>query len=101
MGSSKQIFKLLVKQSNSRKKHVSNETIYQFAELETYLGETERTRIIYEEGINQPNLDMPDLLWKSYIDFEISEKEIENARALYERLLQKTVHFKVSAPASI
>jgi hypothetical protein len=40
-------------------------------------------------------LDMPELLWKSYIDFEIAQKEHERARVLYERLLERTAHIKV------
>lgn len=39
---------------------------------------------------------MPELLWKSYIDFEISQDETENARQLFERLLERTLHVKVS-----
>jgi hypothetical protein len=42
-----------------------------FAELEKMLGEAERARAIYELAISQPLLDMPEALWKSYIDFEI------------------------------
>lgn len=38
---------------------------------------------------------MPEMLWKNYIDFEIDEGEGANARALYERLLEKTGHVKV------
>ena len=38
---------------------------------------------------------MPELVWKSYIDFEISQEEPERARQLYERLLEKTLHVKV------
>ena len=38
---------------------------------------------------------MPELLWKSYIDFEIEEGERENARSLYERLVTKSGHHKV------
>ena len=40
---------------------------------------------------------MPELLWKSYIDFEISQDETENARQLFERLLERTLHVKVRA----
>jgi crooked neck len=43
----------------------------------------------------QPQLDMPELLWKAYIDFEEEEAEYERTRALYERLLEKTEHVKV------
>ncbi|KAI4467734.1 pre-mrna splicing factor [Holotrichia oblita] len=70
-------------------------TWMKFAELETLLGDYERARAIYELAINQSRLDMPELLWKSYIDFEISQEEFENARRLYERLLERTIHVKV------
>lgn len=66
-----------------------------YAELERSLCETERARAIYELAIAQPALDMPELLWKAYIDFEIGEGEFENTRALYERLLDRTKHLKV------
>lgn len=39
---------------------------------------------------------MPELLWKAYIDFEISQEEPEKARQLYERLLERTLHVKVT-----
>ncbi|XP_022919462.1 protein crooked neck [Onthophagus taurus] len=70
-------------------------TWMKFAELENLLGDNDRARAIYELAINQPRLDMPELLWKSYIDFEIAQEEFENARNLYERLLERTVHVKV------
>lgn len=38
---------------------------------------------------------MPELLWKAYIDLEIEEGERERARALYERLLERSGHVKV------
>lgn len=38
---------------------------------------------------------MPELLWKAYIDFEIEEGERENARDLYEKLVQQSGHVKV------
>jgi crooked neck len=34
-------------------------------------------------------------LWKAYIDFEIEEGEADNARGLYEQLLERTGHVKV------
>jgi crooked neck len=67
----------------------------QFAELERGLDDTDRARAIYELGIEQATLDMPELVWKSYIDFEEYEGEYDRVRALYERLLQKTDHVKV------
>ncbi|KAM9839894.1 crooked neck-like protein 1 [Aulostomus maculatus] len=70
-------------------------TWIKFAELETILGDTERARAIYELAIGQPRLDMPEVLWKSYIDFEIEQEEFGNTRNLYKRLLQRTQHVKV------
>ncbi|EEQ90380.1 NineTeen Complex (NTC) component [Blastomyces dermatitidis] len=66
-----------------------------FAELERGLDDIDRARAIYELGISQPVLDMPELLWKSYIDFEEYEGEYDRTRMLYERLLEKTDHVKV------
>lgn len=66
-----------------------------FAELERSLGETDRARAVFELAIAQPLLDMPEQLWKAYIDFEIAEGERELTRKLYERLLDRTQHVKV------
>ncbi|KAF8513591.1 protein prenylyltransferase [Hysterangium stoloniferum] len=67
-----------------------------FAELETTLQDLPRTRAIYELALSQPQgLSMPELLWKSYIDFEVDEGERERARALYERLVERSGHWKV------
>ncbi|RQM08319.1 hypothetical protein DH86_00003806, partial [Scytalidium sp. 3C] len=66
-----------------------------FAELERGLDDLDRTRAIFELAISQPVLDMPELLWKAYIDFEEEEGEYERTRNLYERLLEKTDHVKV------
>ncbi|MQL94752.1 hypothetical protein Taro_027432, partial [Colocasia esculenta] len=91
-----------------------------FAELERSLNETDRARAIFDLAIKQDALDMPELLWKvfymifsqalinefngdaviclffnAYIDFEISLCEYENARQLYEKLLERTKHLKV------
>lgn len=38
---------------------------------------------------------MFQVLWKSYIDFEIEQEEFGNTRNLYKRLLQRTQHVKV------
>jgi hypothetical protein len=64
------------------------------------VGETARARSIYEIAVAQPELDMPELLWKAYIDFEMVEKEVENVRALYDRLLERTQHVKVMTVVS-
>lgn len=52
-------------------------------------------RAIYELATSRVDLDMPEVLWKAYIDFEIAEAELDNARALYARLLQRSSHVKV------
>jgi crooked neck len=65
-----------------------------FAELEKELGDLERARAIFELAITQP-LDMPEVVWKAYIDFEYEEEEWDRTRALYKRLLERTSHVKV------
>lgn len=70
-------------------------TWMKFAELESLLGDDGRARGIFELAIQQQLLDMPELLWKGYIDFEVGQGEFELARCLYERLLDKTQHVKV------
>ncbi|XP_077367599.1 crooked neck-like protein 1 [Festucalex cinctus] len=70
-------------------------TWIKFAELETILGDVDRARAIFELAIGQPRLDMPEVLWKSYIDFEIEQEEFGKTRSLYKRLLQRTQHVKV------
>ncbi|SMQ46673.1 unnamed protein product [Zymoseptoria tritici ST99CH_1A5] len=66
-----------------------------FAELERGLEDLDRTRGIFELATQQEVLDMPELVWKAYIDFEEEEGEFERTRELYERLLAKTDHVKV------
>ncbi|WFD18479.1 NineTeen Complex (NTC) component [Malassezia caprae] len=78
----------------------SSATWVKFAELEQNLFDIDRARGIYELGIHQAEsehggLDMPEVLWKAYIDFEFSEREFERVDTLYERLLEKTGHVKV------
>lgn len=70
-------------------------TWMKFAELESLLGDVERARAIYAISVAQPRLDMPEILWKTYIDFEIEQGETEKARELYYQLLQRTQHVKV------
>ena len=66
-----------------------------FAQLEVSVGEVPRARAIYEIAVAQAVLDMPEVLWKAYIDFELSERQLDAVRALYERLLERTSHVKV------
>ncbi|KAK1757610.1 hypothetical protein QBC47DRAFT_376494 [Echria macrotheca] len=71
------------------------QTWIKWAELERGLDDLDRTRSIFELAISQPVLDMPEVVWKAYIDFEEEEGEYERARDLYERLLEKASHPKV------
>ncbi|KAL2300365.1 hypothetical protein Nmel_012338 [Mimus melanotis] len=66
-----------------------------FAELETIIGDIDHTQAICELAISQPWLVMLEVLWKSYIDFEIEQEEYEKTRNLYRQLLQRTQHVKV------
>lgn len=76
--------------------NISNcQTWEQYAKLEAKLGNLERARGIFELAISQPLLDMPEVVWKSFIDFEIGNKMYDHAEQLYERLLLKTTHVKV------
>lgn len=65
-----------------------------FAEKEAMLEDFDRARGIFEMAVEQ-GLDMPELLWKAYIDFEEGQGEYDRTRQLYERLLKKTEHVKV------
>ncbi|KAK3995427.1 hypothetical protein QBC44DRAFT_25817 [Cladorrhinum sp. PSN332] len=71
------------------------QTWIQWAEIERGLDDLDRTRAIFELAVGQPVLDMPEVVWKAYIDFEEEEGEYERTRALYERLLEKANHPKV------
>ena len=66
-----------------------------FAHLERGLDDVERCQAIFELGVQQEQLDMPEALWKAYIDFMDEEGSHVETRKLYERLLQKTQHVKV------
>ena len=69
-------------------------TWIKYAELEAILGDVERSRAIYNLAIEQP-LDLPEVLWKSFIDFETEQGEYDFTRILYSRLLERTQHVKV------
>ena len=66
-----------------------------YAELEMQLADYNRARGIFELGVSQTPLSMPELLWKAYVDFEVEEGERAHARALYERLAASSGHWKV------
>ncbi|KAJ9051168.1 NineTeen Complex (NTC) component [Entomophthora muscae] len=65
------------------------------AELEKGLLDIARCRAMFELAINMEVLDMPELLWKAYIDFEYEMEEYGRTRDLYRQLLMKTSHVKV------
>ena len=66
-----------------------------FAKLEKSCHEIERCRAIYESGISEEEMERPETLWKSYIDFEVAEGNYNEARSLFNRLLEKTTHWRV------
>lgn len=66
----------------------------QWTQVEGAVEDFARVRGIFELAVQQ-ELDMPELVWKAYIDFEVEEGERERARHLFERLLERTGHFKV------
>lgn len=66
-----------------------------FAELEGSLQEEDRARSLHELALSQPVLNQPEALWMHYIDYELSVGDRGAARALYERLLERTQHVKV------
>jgi len=61
-----------------------------YAQFEASLGEQERARQIFEIAIAQQELDMPEAVWKAYIDFEIANNDFTLVRNLYQRLLDIT-----------
>eukprot|EP00946_MAST-07B_sp_MAST-7B-sp1_P003242 g3242.t1 len=67
----------------------------QYARLEGDVGEEERCRAVFNIAVEQDNIERPEVVWKAFIDYEISQGRIGLARALYERLLEQTSHIKV------
>ena len=56
--------------------------------FEQQLGEIDKARAIFGIGTSDAELDLPELLWKAYIDFEIGQKQMDKARDLFEKLLE-------------
>merc|ERR1711904_695992 len=54
-----------------------------------------RARGLCELAIQQERLDMPELVWKRYIDLEVSHDEFDRARNVWLRLLAKSHHVRV------
>nr|XP_010927962.1 pre-mRNA-splicing factor clf1-like [Elaeis guineensis] len=99
----RQLYKRLLDQTKYLKVWISNARFEasasiedeEYAELKRSLNEIERAQAIFELAIAQLTLDMSELLWKAYIDFEISEGEYERIRQLHERLLDRIKYLKV------
>lgn len=67
----------------------------EFAWMEVELGEVERAREIFEIALSMPEMDVPESIWKAYIDMEIRCDEQNKAKKLYERLLKVSSHLNV------
>jgi len=63
--------------------------------LEAGLGDNDRAHAIFELAVKQDRLDMPEMVWKAYIEYEKNLENYDNVRNLYARLLQLTNHLKV------
>jgi len=66
-----------------------------YVDLEEKVGEFERARHLCALAISQEQLDMPELVWKRFIDLNIANEHYEEARTLYARLLQKSRHIRI------
>ncbi|EER04454.1 CGI-201 protein, short form, putative [Perkinsus marinus ATCC 50983] len=74
-------------------------------DMEMKLSEVNRARKLGEMAIRLADesasdesdeiMNEPELIWKKCIDIEIEQGEMENARDLFERLLDRTTHVKV------
>jgi len=66
-----------------------------YVDLEDSVGEVERARALCNLAIEQTTLDMPELVWKRFIDLEVGLEEMDNARQIWLRLLEKSNHARV------
>lgn len=66
-----------------------------FAQFEAQLEEFDRSKAIFELAIESEALDLPELVWKAYIDMEIEQGRYKDATSLYKRLLERTQHVRV------
>merc|ERR1712196_42824 len=66
-----------------------------YIDLEDSVGEVDRARALCELSIGQERLDMPELVWKRYIDLEVNHEEPEKARSVWLRLIAKSNHVRV------
>eukprot|EP00435_Cladocopium_sp_Y103_P009523 s264_g2.t1 len=66
-----------------------------YVDLEDSVGEIERARALCNLAVNQERLDMPELVWKRFIDLEVSQEQLDNARKVWQQLLGKSHHVRV------
>lgn len=66
-----------------------------FGEFEKDLEEFERFENIFELAIENNQMNMPETVWRAYIDNQIFLKNFEKVRELYERLLERSKHIKI------
>lgn len=66
-----------------------------YVDLEDKVGELERARQLCELAISQEHMDMPELLWKRYIDLNVANQDFPAAREIYEKLVHKSHHLRI------
>jgi len=66
-----------------------------YVDLEDKVGELDRARHLCELAVNQEQMDMPELVWKRYIDVNVANQDLVAAREIYERLLSKSHHIRI------
>ena len=66
-----------------------------YFKMENDIGEIERARMVIRKSLEMPFIAQPELLWKTAIDFEISQNKVDQVVSLYTLLLERTKHVKV------
>jgi len=66
-----------------------------YIDLEDKVGEFDRAKHLCELAISQESLDMPELIWKRYIDLNVANGDLEAARTIYENLISKSHHIRI------
>ncbi|CAD8136165.1 unnamed protein product [Paramecium octaurelia] len=66
-----------------------------FAEFENDLEEYERSEMIFELALQNNQMNMPETIWRAYIDNQIKLQNYEKVRELYEKLLERSKHVKI------
>lgn len=71
-----------------------SQTWVRFAELERLLLDDDRARAIMEAAVSQ-EVDMPEIIWMSWIEAEYELGNFEFCRTLYRRLIDRSPHPKI------